>query len=356
MSKHQSPLLGYNNNVRHKGRVFHIQTEDSGVKHPHVITHIFMDGGRILKSTKTSYAEHVGNDDRADTVRKMMKDQHKAMFVALRDGQLDHLIPPSGASMPPPPPEVAPPKTASVPPPKAASVPPPKAAAKGKSVPPPSMRPAAPAIDLAPASDTAPMTLREPQTELTLDDLDALGTPGLAHQPTDLPPPPSNIFRERSPEPGTGGRYRTLRDPRVDPDSSSEMLAAPKVEHAEPVPPSRIDRVELKPPGRKSERPPRSERPAPASARRSDSPKPGSSRSPKPGETSVEPRKKRSSRPPRSQQGEGRYAPARPAAIFGPAKPSTGQQSSIFGEDLISDKSLDEVILSYLAEDLEGEK
>ena len=29
---------------------------------------------------------------------------------------------------------------------------------------------------------------------------------------------------------------------------------------------------------------------------------------------------------------------------------------TIFGEDLISDKSLDEVILSYLAEDLEGEK
>jgi hypothetical protein len=336
MSKHHSPLLGYNNNVRHKGRVFHIQTEDSGVKHPHVITHIFMDGGRILKSTKTSYAEHVGSDGLADTVRKMMKDQHKAMFVALRDGTLDHLIPPSGASMPPPPPSVAPP------PPKAPSVPPPKA----KSVPPPSMRPAAP--EMSPTSDTAPMTTREPQIELTLDDLDSLGTPGLAHQPTDLPPPPSKIFRDRAPEPGTGGRYRTLRDPRVDPDSSSEMKAASAVDHAEPVPPSRIDHVELKPPSRRSAPPPRSERPA---ARRGE-PKPASVRSPKPAEAE---KKKRSSRPPRSQQGDGRHAPARPAAIFTPAKPS-GQQSSIFGEDLISDKSLDEVILSYLAEDLEGEK
>ena len=52
MSKHFSPLLGYNNNVRHKNRVFHIQTEDSGVKHPHIITHLFMDGGRILKSVR----------------------------------------------------------------------------------------------------------------------------------------------------------------------------------------------------------------------------------------------------------------------------------------------------------------
>ena len=92
MSKHHSPLLGYNNNVRHKGRVFHIQTEDSGVKHPHIITHLFMDGGRILKSTKTSYAEVIGAADMADTVRKMMKDQHKAMFTALRDGQFDHMF------------------------------------------------------------------------------------------------------------------------------------------------------------------------------------------------------------------------------------------------------------------------
>lgn len=353
MSKHHSPLLGYNNNVRHKGRVFHIQTEDSGVKHPHVITHIFMDGGRILKSTKTSYADHVASDGLSDTVRKMMKDQHKAMFVALRDGQLDHLIPPSGASMPPPPPAVAPPKSASVPPPKAASAPPPKKA----SVPPPSMRPAAP--EIGPPSDAAPMTMREPQIELTLDDLDALGGPGLAHRNTDLPPPP-NVFRDHVPEPGTGGRYRTLRDPRVDPDSSSEMKVAPKVEHAEPVPSSRIDRVDLKPPSRKSERPP--ERLA---AKRADSKPPSSTRrdpSPKPPDSTAEPRKKRSSRPPRSQQGDGRYSPARPAAIFGQTKPMSGpaagrpQQSSIFGEDLISDKSLDEVILSYLAEDLEGEK
>src|SRR5580698_4232800 len=92
MSKIASPLLGYNNNVRHKNRVFHIQTEDSGVKHPHIITHLFMDGGRILKSIKRSYAEHVGADKMQDTVKQMMKEQHKAMFIALRDGQFDHLV------------------------------------------------------------------------------------------------------------------------------------------------------------------------------------------------------------------------------------------------------------------------
>ena len=88
-TKFASPLLGYNNNVRHKGKVFHIQTEDSGVRYGHIITHLFMDGGRILKSVKTSYAEYIGNDRMADIVKEMMKQQHKAMFIALRDGQFD---------------------------------------------------------------------------------------------------------------------------------------------------------------------------------------------------------------------------------------------------------------------------
>ena len=47
----------------------------------------------------------------------------------------------------------------------------------------------------------------------------------------------------------------------------------------------------------------------------------------------------------------GRYAQPRPTAVFGATRPAEGV--SIFGEDLISEKSLDEVILSYLAEDLD---
>src|SRR5690242_14713716 len=100
----QSPLLGFNNNVKHRGRLFHIQTEDSGVRHPHVITHLFMDGGRILKTIKTSYAEHVGSDKMAQVVRNLMKEQHKMMFIALRDGQFDHVldsVPPPSMSGPP---------------------------------------------------------------------------------------------------------------------------------------------------------------------------------------------------------------------------------------------------------------
>jgi hypothetical protein len=55
---------------------------------------------------------------------------------------------------------------------------------------------------------------------------------------------------------------------------------------------------------------------------------------------------------PREKPGSGRYAASRPAAVFaGGRNPEAG--GSIFGDDLISEKSLDEVILSYLSEDLE---
>lgn len=89
MGKVQSPLLGYNTNVQYKGKVFHIQTEDSGVNKPHVMTHLFADGGRIIKSQKTSYAQSVGDEDLPTLVKKLMQEQHKAMIVALRDGNFD---------------------------------------------------------------------------------------------------------------------------------------------------------------------------------------------------------------------------------------------------------------------------
>jgi hypothetical protein len=86
------PQVGFNNNVKHRGRVFHIQTEDSGVNRPHLTTHLFVDGGRIIRSQRSDYSELLGEKDIAALVRKRMKEQHKAMFVALRRGQLDELI------------------------------------------------------------------------------------------------------------------------------------------------------------------------------------------------------------------------------------------------------------------------
>jgi hypothetical protein len=86
-----APVVGFNHNLNYKGRVFHVQTEDSGPQHGHIITHLFM-GGNIFASTKSSYADRIAGIDPAEIfgiVRKLMEEQHKAMMKSLLAGHHD---------------------------------------------------------------------------------------------------------------------------------------------------------------------------------------------------------------------------------------------------------------------------
>jgi pSer/pThr/pTyr-binding forkhead associated (FHA) protein len=84
--------VGFNNNIKFNGIVFHIQTEDSGLDRPHIITHLFADGGRIIKSHKRSYANEVQRPDIAPFVRALMKGQHMEMAIMLREGRFDEVV------------------------------------------------------------------------------------------------------------------------------------------------------------------------------------------------------------------------------------------------------------------------
>jgi len=56
------------------------------------MTHLFADGGRIIKSHKRSYAEHVEDADVSGFVRTLMTGQHMEMLLLLRAGKLDEVI------------------------------------------------------------------------------------------------------------------------------------------------------------------------------------------------------------------------------------------------------------------------
>jgi pSer/pThr/pTyr-binding forkhead associated (FHA) protein len=84
--------VGFNNNVKYKDIAFHVQTEDSGLKMPHIITHLFADGGRVIKSHKRSYAAEVDRADVGPYVRGLMKAQHMEMVALLRAGKFDEVI------------------------------------------------------------------------------------------------------------------------------------------------------------------------------------------------------------------------------------------------------------------------
>lgn len=127
-------VLGFNHNVNYKGEVFHVQTEDSGVKNPHIVTLLYR-AGVILASKKTSYADILKIDSLEAVVEDLMKEQHKDMMRRLKNGEFDSKIletaPPAsappdqqaengvsttGPAPPPPPEETAPakPQTAEI--------------------------------------------------------------------------------------------------------------------------------------------------------------------------------------------------------------------------------------------------
>lgn len=267
MPRTPPPLLGFNNNVRHQGRIFHIQTEDSGVKYPRLVTHLFADGGRILKTTRTDYAEHVGREDMAAVVRRMMKEQHKGMFIALRSGEYDALI-----------------EEACGPSPEAAK------AARPASIP----------------------------------------------EPTSAPAPEQRAGAQAKPDKPSKAPKKPSKPPKK---KRARQLSNPNLRRVTPsVPPPAVDfdldvaSMDAHPP-----------KPMPLSR---PPPPPSSASAPLP------PKGTPAHGTPPVASGPGKYAPSRPAAIF--SEPKSPEKQSIFGESVISEKSLDEVILSYLAEDLEG--
>jgi len=126
VAKQRSPVLGYNTNLKYRGLVFHVQTEDSGVANPHIFTHLFYEG-TILASRKTVYEV----SSTVETVKGLMQAQQKAVLKELKksvhDDRIDQLLAgtagllPRGAVEEPAPKPAAPaPAPAPAPPPRPA--------------------------------------------------------------------------------------------------------------------------------------------------------------------------------------------------------------------------------------------
>ena len=79
---------GFNHNITHRERVYHVQTEDSGVNNPTIVTLLYV-GGNILAQKKTSYAELLGTPNVAEQVRQRMEEQHKEMLRNVVAGKYD---------------------------------------------------------------------------------------------------------------------------------------------------------------------------------------------------------------------------------------------------------------------------
>jgi len=83
-------ITGYNTDVRHGNRIFHVQTEDKGLGNPKIETLIYM-GGEILDNYRSSYEELLGGGAPVPeaVIQERMDEQHKAVIRDIKNGKYD---------------------------------------------------------------------------------------------------------------------------------------------------------------------------------------------------------------------------------------------------------------------------
>jgi hypothetical protein len=79
-------ITGFNTDVKYRGLVYHVQTEDKGRDNPLIETLIYK-GGEILASRRLPYSELVKETDAEKTIAHLMEEQHKAMILEVKRGK-----------------------------------------------------------------------------------------------------------------------------------------------------------------------------------------------------------------------------------------------------------------------------
>jgi hypothetical protein len=81
-------ITGFNTDIKHNDKVYHVQTEDKGVGNPYIESLVYV-GGEILASKKTSYAEQLKNGIDDKWIGGLMEQQHRTMIAAIKRGRFD---------------------------------------------------------------------------------------------------------------------------------------------------------------------------------------------------------------------------------------------------------------------------
>lgn len=81
-------ITGFNTDIRHNDKVYHIQTEDKGLQNPYIESLVYV-GGEILASKKTSYADQLKTGVDEKWIGGLMEQQHRTMIAAIKRGRFD---------------------------------------------------------------------------------------------------------------------------------------------------------------------------------------------------------------------------------------------------------------------------
>lgn len=83
-------ITGYNTDVEHNGVVYHVQTEDKGLRTP-VILSLVYTGGAILASKRSAYDDLIANGFEEKVLVERLERQHKLICAAVHAGRIEEL-------------------------------------------------------------------------------------------------------------------------------------------------------------------------------------------------------------------------------------------------------------------------
>ena len=78
-------ITGFNSDVKYRGVVYHVQTEDKGTENPLIETLIYK-GGEILASRRMPYADLIEGEDKEGAISRLMEEQHNTMILEVKRG------------------------------------------------------------------------------------------------------------------------------------------------------------------------------------------------------------------------------------------------------------------------------
>lgn len=81
-------VTGFNTDVKHDGKVYHVQTEDKGLQNPIIETLIYV-GGEILAARRSSYADLMGKGPGEKEIAGRIESQHNRMILDIKEGRYD---------------------------------------------------------------------------------------------------------------------------------------------------------------------------------------------------------------------------------------------------------------------------
>jgi hypothetical protein len=85
-------ITGFNTDVLHGDRMYHVQTEDRGTKENPVVESLVYIGGTVIAQKLTPYGDRVQQGANEATIAALIKRQHQVIIAAIKADRIEDLI------------------------------------------------------------------------------------------------------------------------------------------------------------------------------------------------------------------------------------------------------------------------